>query len=249
MVAQQHQVTASVERRHGSLGRADGRAIQHASTGHRQIVAEHCAAKAELAAQDVAEPALRKTGRPGINLGVDHVRRHHRRQGGVEPAIGRRVVGQDGFEAAPVHRQVGVRVGPHKAMARKVFAAIGHTALQQAVHQAFRQQADHARVAAEGTVADHAAGAKIQVQHRGEAQINTASAQLGAQHVAAGGGRVTGAHGAAALPALAVLQPHLTQRPHRRQMGEAIRLKALHPAALVVDADQQVSAQLLDAAA
>jgi hypothetical protein len=36
------------------------------------------------------------------------------------------------------------------------------------------------------------------------------------------------------------------QRAHRRQVGEAVGAKALHAPAFVVDADQQVGAQVLD---
>jgi hypothetical protein len=72
-----------------------------------------------------------------------------------------------------------------------------------------------------------------------------------AQHVARRRGRVGGAQRAAAghgLGALAVIHPHLAQRAHGRQVGEAIGAKTLHAAAFVVHADQQVIAHGLDAA-
>ena len=121
------------------------------------------------------------------------MRRHHTGQRGVEPVVGRGVIGQDGLEAALIDRDVGVRVGLDEAVARKMFAAVGHAALQQAVHQAFSEQGNHAWVAAKGTVADDAAFAIVQVQHRGKAEVNTAGAQLGAQNIAAGGSRIGGA--------------------------------------------------------
>jgi leucyl aminopeptidase len=49
------------------------------------------------------------------------------------------VVGQDGLEAALVHRHVHVAVGLDEAMPREVLAAVGHAGQQQAVHQALGQ--------------------------------------------------------------------------------------------------------------
>ena len=71
-----------------------------------------------------------------------------------------------------------------------MLAAIGHTGLQQAVHQAFGQHTHHARITRKSAVANHAAGAKVQVQHRREAEIHAASTQLRGKYVAAGGGCV-----------------------------------------------------------
>ncbi len=122
-----------------------------------------------------------------------------------------------------------------------MLAAVGHAALQQAVHQALGQQAHHARVPRKGAVTNDAALAKVQVQHRREAEVHTAGAQLGAQHKAAGRGRIGGFHGASALAGLAVLQPQLAQGAHGRQVGEAIGLEALHAAAFMVHANQQVA--------
>ena len=63
-----------------------------------------------------------------------------------------------------------------------------HAGLQQAVHQALGEHRDDARVAVEGAVADHAAAAVVEVEHRREAEVDAAGAQLGAEHVAGGGG-------------------------------------------------------------
>ena len=61
-----------------------------------------------------------------------------------------------------------------------------------------------------------------------------------AEHVAGGARRLDRAHRAGAAAAGAVVHPHLAERAHRRQVREAVGAKALHAAALVVDADQQV---------
>ena len=97
----------------------------------------------------------------------------------------------------------------------------------------------------EGAVADDAAAAMVEVEHRREAEVDAAGAQLGGEHVA---GRPRGferAHGAAAGAAVAVVHPHLAEHAHRRQRREAVAAKALHPAALVVDANEQVAADRL----
>ena len=131
-----------------------------------------------------------------------------------------------------------MRVGLDEAVAGKMLAAVGHAALQQTVHQAFGQQADHARVAAKGAVANHTAFAKIKVEHRREAEINAAGAQFGTQHITASGGGVGRGH--------LVVDPLRAQGAHRRQVRQAVGAKTLHPAAFMIDADQQVITQGLD---
>ncbi|OMP13310.1 hypothetical protein COLO4_01901 [Corchorus olitorius] len=142
-----------------------------------------------------------------------------------------------------------MRVGLDEAVAGKVFAAVAHAGLQQAVHEAAGQRRHHARVAVEAAVADDAAGTVVKVQHRGEAEIHAAGAQFGAQHVAGRRGGVHGSQGAAAfalLAALAVVHPHLAEGAHGRQMRESVGTKTLHAPALVVHADQQVGFDALD---
>ena len=123
-------------------------------------------------------------------------------------------------------------------MSGKVLAAMRHAGLQQAVHQALGEQRDDAGIAVERAVADHAAGTEIEIEHRREAEVDAAGAQLGGQHEAAGGGGIGGAQ--------RVAHPLLAEHAHRRQVGEPIGAKALHAAAFVVDADQHVRADRLD---
>ena len=52
------------------------------------------------AAQDVVEPHRREARRPRIHLRIDHVRGHHARKRRAQPAVGRRIVGQDGVSDA-----------------------------------------------------------------------------------------------------------------------------------------------------
>ena len=174
------------------------------------------------------------------------MRRHHAGQAGRQPLVGAGVVGQDRLERALVgrHRDMAVGLGP--AVAREVLAAVGHAGLQQALHQAARQRRGHPRVAVEGAVADDAAAAVVQVEHRREAQVDAAGAQLGRQHPAGGAGHVAGGQRAVAFALGRVVHPALAEGAHRRQVGEAVAAEALHPAALVVDADHDVGPDRLD---
>jgi len=174
------------------------------------------------------------------------VRGHDGVQAGLQPAVGGGVGHQDGFEAALIHGNLVVRIGCHIAVARKVLAAVAHARLQQAVHERLSQHADHARIGAQGAVADHGAAAVVEVQHRGEAQIDAAGTQFGRQHVAASGGGAAGGERGGAGWLRRLTQPHLPQRAHGRQVRKAVAAKALHAAAFVIDADQQVGAYFFD---
>jgi hypothetical protein len=122
----------------------------------------------------------------------------------------------------------------------KVLAAIAHAGQQHAVHDALGQQRHHARVAVKAAVADDAAGAVVQVEHRGKAEVDAAGAQLAGQHEAGAARHLRRPH--------RIAHPQLAQRAHGRQAGEAVAAKALHPSALVVDADEHIGPQRLDLA-
>ena len=201
--------------------------------------------KPSCVAQDLAQPARREAGRPLVDARIDHVRRHHARERPGEPFVGPRVVAQDALERAVVDRDLEVAVGAHEAMAGEVLAAVVHARLQQAEAEALRQQRDDARIAMERAIADHAARAVVEVEHRREAEVDAAGAQLGAEHMAGSARRLERAHRAGAAAAGTVVHPHLAEHAHRRQRGEAVGAEALHAAALVVDADEQVGADRL----
>ena len=165
------------------------------------------------------------------------MRRHHASQPRAQPVVGLRVFGQDCRERAVVHRARHVRVGHRVAVGREVLAAVGHAGAHQAEHQALGEHRHHPRIAVEGAVADHLAALVVEVDHRRVAQIDAAGAKLGAEHIAGRQARVDGAH--------RVLHPQLAELSHRREVGETVGAKALHPAALVVDGDQQIGPQRL----
>ena len=139
-----------------------------------------------------------------------------------------------------------MRVGLDRAVPREMLAAVAHTGLQQALHQAAGKQAHDTWVAGESAVANHATFAVVQIEHRGKAEIDTASAQLTGQHKASRCGRFAGLEHTRAGLTLVVLAPKFAQGAHGWQMGEAIGAKALHAATFVVHRNQQVRAGVFD---
>ena len=131
-----------------------------------------------------------------------------------------------------VHRHFKVGIGAHEAVAGEMLAHRRHAALLQAQHQTVRQIGNGLRLAVKSTVADHAAGAVIDIQHRREAEIHAVGAQFGGKHVAGLLRQRLGARG--------VIIPDHAQLAHRRQAGEAFP-EALHPAAFVIHRDQQAA--------
>ena len=198
LVTQQHQVATGLECGHGGLDKAQGATLDLARTSHRQVVTEDGPVEMQLTPQDVLQPTWREARWQRIDFGVDHMGRHHTAEGGAEPPIGQGAVVQHRFEAALVDRDVHMRVGFDKAMAWKVFAAVGHARQQEAIHQAFGQGGCDARVTVEGAVTNDAALAVVKVEHRGEAEVDATRAQFAGQHEATGVGRIHGSQGTAA---------------------------------------------------
>ena len=156
----------------------------------------------------------------------------------AQPAKRRGIFSKQRFEGSAVYGKVGVGICFDKAMPWKMLAATGHASLHQAMHQAFGQQCHHPGVARKRPVANDAALAKAQIQHWCEAEIHTARPELRGQHVATGRCRSSGNH--------RVMHPLLTELLHGRQMGKAIRFKALNPPALMVHANEQVLPDFFD---
>jgi len=90
---------------------------------------------------------------------------------------------------------------------------------------------DRSRFAVEGAVANHRAGAVVEVEHRGEAEIHAAGAQLRRKYPT---GLVR-----QGLGAVRMFVPDMPQLAHRRQAGEAVA-ESLHPTAFMVHGNQQM---------
>ena len=136
------------------------------------------------------------------------------------------VLPQDFLHAALVAGHGHVRVGGGEAVPGKMLAHGSHPGFLQSQDQLGSKSAHRGGVEVQRPVADHAAAAVVEVEHRGEAEIHAMRAELRADHVA---GRLR------RLPALlAVAVPQAPELAHRRDRGKAFA-EALHAPALVVD--------------
>ena len=228
---QQHVAAGSVR----GFGAADDVAGD-AGAFHVEVVAEDHALEAHPAAQHILEPEGREAGGLGLGAGVgirvDHMRGHHPGELAAEAVpIRRDVLVPHGVEVAFIDRHVVVRIGLDEAVAGEVLADRTHARLRHAGDQRQGERGDGLRVAVEGAVADGAAAAVVEVQHRGKAEVDAVRAQLGGKHEA---GRARGLE-----RGKVVVFPQRAQAAHGRQAAEAIGAEALHPAPFVVDRDDQ----------
>ena len=145
-------------------------------------------------------------------------------------AEGHDVLGPHGVEIPSIHGDRHVGVGLHRAMPWKVLADGTQASLGQTGDDLPGQLGGHGRLAVEGPVADHAADAVVQIQHRCIAEIDPMGPQLGRQYqpgltgTGSAEGRIEG--------------PGLAQATHRGQAGETFA-EALYPTAFVVHRDDE----------
>ena len=159
------------------------------------------------------------------------MRRHDPGQAGLERRpIGRDVLLQDFGKASSVFGDAHVRVGDGKAVTGEMLAHRRHAGVGEALHDGRREGADSVRVEMQRAVADHRARPVVEVQHRREAEIDAVRPELRTDDVGRAARRL--------LRERLVAVPQAPQVAHRRDGGEAIP-EALHPPALVVDADQK----------
>jgi len=195
-------------------------------TGHRKVVTEDHPVEAQLAAQDVLQPAAREPGRLVVDLRVDHMRRHHRCQLPAKAGERHQVRLAQLFEAALVgrNRYMRIRLGP--AMPWEMLAASCHARRIHAANECASQLCGTLRVAFEGTAANHRAALVVEVEHRSEAEVQADREHLGGHQPAALLGQVLG---------IGIVG----DGAHRRQAYEALA-QALHAAAFLVDRKDQV---------
>ena len=167
---------------------------------------------------------------------------HHRRNHLIaQPLVWSGVLLQNAREGSRIGRNFVVGIGRHGTMAREVFAAGSHASQTQTLTQGACQHGDYPGITVEGSIADDAANAVIEIEHGGEAEIDSAGAQLGREHIADVGCNPHGNQ--------RIFHPAFTQRPHARQYGESIGAEALHATAFMIDGDQQArSAQFVNGA-
>src|SRR5262245_24050959 len=111
-----------------------------------------------------------------------------------------------------------------------MLAYSAHARLLEAPDQCARKLRDRLRVGVKRTVADNAAGAIIDVQHRRERQIDAVCSQLRGQNVARVDRKLASTAG--------MDIPCSAQCPHWRNRREALA-KPLYPPPFVVDSDQK----------
>ena len=131
-----------------------------------------------------------------------------------------------------------VRVGEREAVTGKMLAHGAHAGVGEALDDRAGERADGVGVEMQRAVADHAASAVVEVEHRREAEVDAVRAELGADDVRRGARRL--------LRQVPVAVPEPAELAHRRDAAEAVA-EALHPAAFMVDADRQCRlSQLFD---
>ena len=228
VVAHQHHVATRPQGGLGPLGKVTGAG----GAGHAQVVGENHTAVAAVTAQHLAQPVAGKPRRLRVHRLITDMGRHDAVQTRCQGLERHQVVLQL-FPGARVFRQLQMRIRRHMAVAGKVFAGGGHACAGHAVDKGAGQFGDRQRIGVKAAVADHAAGAEIQVQHRRETDVDVVGAQFVRHQFAEQIGGMAGGFGIAAVVT--------AQRRHRRQAGE-LGAEALHPTALLVHGDQQVRA-------
>src|SRR5437762_8059739 len=93
-------------------------------------------------------------------------------------------------------------------------------ALREPLYEASTERADRRRIEMQRAVADHRAAAVVEVEHRGEAEVDAVRAELRSDDIADRGRELA--------PLFAVAIPLFPERAHRRNGGEAV-LETLHP--------------------
>ncbi len=141
------------------------------------------------------------------------------------------ILGGDGGEAALVARQLVVRIRGDVAVPGKVLADRRHPLRAKSGDEGRGEMRRGVGIAMERAIADHAACAMVEVEHRREREIDAMVGKL-ARDRGADPVRFPRRPGDIAIPSLA-------QRAHRRDRGEALA-KALHAPAFMVDADQEL---------
>ncbi len=132
-------------------------------------------------------------------------------------------------EFAPVHRQCDMRIGHHRAVARKVLGDRRHARLAHARHHGHGQGGDRIRIAVEGAIADDLADPVVEIDTGRKAEIHAHGAQF------------AGHQPADRLGKHETLAPILVVASAQQARGGKSRkslAKALHPPAFVVHSDQ-----------
>src|SRR5437762_990200 len=147
---------------------------------HFEIVAEYQPVETHSTAQYIAQPPGGEAGRLRIDVRIQHVRRHDRfEQALVDQRRERHeIVGGNLGVTAWIDRQVGVRIDRDIAVTGKMLADRRHAASMQAATERRSEHRYRVRLTMECAIADDGAHAKIEIEHRSEAEIDAACGEL-----------------------------------------------------------------------
>ena len=129
-----------------------------------------------------------------------------------------------------VDGNLGVRVPHHVTVTGKMLADRGGACASQAAPERACEMRHRVRIAMESAIADDRAAGIVEIEHRGEAEIDSARRQF------PGDARTDSFGFGSRFFSIAI--PAFAERAHRRQRGESLA-KALHASALVIDTDQR----------
>ena len=205
---------------------------------HVEVVANDCAIKAQRA--QFGEMHRREAGGTVVGLREDDMRRHQRFDAAFNLADEGITVRFAFVRIARVLRQGVVRVANDTAMSGVVFANGNHANRAQAAPQRIGKEYHHGGIGVKGAVADNAGSGVLQIQHRGEAEINVKLAQLISDNDACRFRQFAGEQRAAVKTA--------AKRAHRRDGGEAVA-ETLHSPTFVINANERVRALRADGGA
>ncbi|KAF4562043.1 hypothetical protein HBJ16_000365 [Pseudomonas sp. CES] len=201
----------------------------HMGTGHGQIITENHAIEAKLPPENVLKPAPRKTGGLTIDLGIDHMCRHHCRQLACQSGKWHQVRLAQFIQAAIIYGNGHMRIGLSPAMPRKMLAACCHARCSHATDERPTQLSNTLRITIEGTRTNDRTAPMIQIEHWSKTQI-----QPDRQHL--------GCHQPATMPGQTLGIIALGDLPHGWQPDEPFT-QALHPPTFLIDRNDQVRAQ------
>ena len=157
--------------------------------------------------------------------------RHDAAQPGFDqPPERHRIAGLDFGIGPVVDRDLMVGIGADMAMPREMLADRVHAALPETLDQRARQIRNGLGVGMQRAVADHAAVAVIDIEHRRKAQIDAMRPQFRGQHKA---------DFMRQMPRmLRIGIPRTAEFAHGGNRGEAIA-ETLHAAAFMIDGDDE----------
>lgn len=224
------QILARADEERVASGRhGEDRGLAHGELDrlHLEIVREEHALEAERAADEVGADRPRERRRPGIERGVDDVRRHHRGDGGLprERAERRDLDPLEVLARALDAREIEVRVDRRVSVAGEMLEAGEHPAAREAARPRAGEGRDAVRRLGERAIADDGVvGPRVDVRDGREAHRDAERPELARLRLGQAGGEVD--------------VPEVADPAHRRQR-EGGGADPHDASALLIDGDER----------